>query len=299
MSTGRTVPDFFVVGAYRSGTTFLYQSLRQHPEVFLPTIKEPNFFAVDDNPTATPELIARSVVDRERYEALYRDAGSSQRTGDMSPEYLRNRSAPGRIHRSHPDAPLVAILRNPVDRVWSDYLMHRSRGTERCESLAQALTEQDDRRAGTDRNAPHYIDAGMYHQQLTRYFEFFGRDQLLVLLYDDLLADPRSVLEKVFTHIGVEPSFEVLIEQGVNAGGVPKNALMASALRIKSKLAPHVRPAAADRLRPLWNRVLRRNLDKPRMTDADRDALRGVYRREVEALEALIGRDLGRWLEET
>ena len=298
MGDQRVVPDFFVIGAYRSGTTFLYQSLRQHPGVFLPAIKEPNFFAVDDNPTATPELLARSVVDRARYDALYGGASQLQRTGDMSPEYLRNRAAPARIHRSHPDAPLVAILRNPVERVWSDYLMHRSRGTERCDSFAQALAEQDERVTGTDRNAPHYIAGGMYHEQLTRYFEFFGRDQTLVLLYDDLLADPSSVLRNIFEHIGVDPSFDVTIEEGVNAGGVPKNVVTASVLRMKSALAPHVSPAVADRVRPLWNKTLRRSLDKPEMADADRDALRSIYRPEVEALEALIGRDLRRWIEE-
>ena len=296
MGDQRVVPDFFVIGAYRSGTTFLYRSVRQHPDVFVPVIKEPNFFAVHDNPAATPELLARSVTEPHRYDDLYRAAGPTQRTGDMSPEYLRNPAAPARIHRSRPEAPLVAILRNPVDRAWSDYLMHRSRGTERCPTFAQALEQQASRADGTDRSGPNYLDSGRYHEQLTRYFRYFDADQLLVLLYDDLLTDPGAVVRLVFEHIGVDPSIEVVLADGVNAGGAPKNALVESALRVKAAVAPRVSPKIAARVGPLWQRVLRRGLTKTTLEDTDRHALRELYSADVEALQALINRDLGHWL---
>ncbi len=293
----RQNPDFFVIGAYRSGTTSLYRSLGQHPDIFVPIVKEPNFYAVDGNPDASIELRARSVVDRSAYDALYRDALDHQRTGDLSPEYLRNPVVAERLHRDHSTAPLVAILRNPIERAWSDYLMHRRDGTERAASFADALKEQDARRVGADRMAPHYIDSGMYAAQIRRYRQCFPTDQLLIRLYDDLVEDRGRLLRDVFGHIGVDDSFTVVGDDPVNASGVPTNRIAASALRVKATISPHLGRGVVERIRPTWDRYLRRSLVKPQLADGDREQLIEIYRDDVIALAELIDRDLSGWLE--
>ena len=292
----RQHPDFFVIGAYRSGTTSLYRSLGQHPDVFVPIVKEPNFYAVDGNPNASIELRARSVVDRSDYDALYRDALDHQRTGDLSPEYLRNPAVAERLQRDHPDAPLVAILRNPIERAWSDYLMHRRDGTERASTFGEALQEQDARRAGTDRMAPHYIDSGMYADQIRRFLRHFPADQLLIRLYDDLVADRERLLRDIFGHIGVDDSFTVVGDDPANASGVPTNRVATAALRVKAAVSPHLGRGVVERVRPTWDRYLRRNLVKPQLADADRERLVEIYRDDVIALAELIDRDLSGWL---
>lgn len=292
----RQHPDFFVIGAYRSGTTSLYRSLGAHPDVFVPIVKEPNFYAVDGNPDASVELRARSVVDRTAYEALYGGASEHERTGDLSPEYLRNPAVAGRLHRDYPDAPLVAILRNPIDRAWSDFLMHRRDGTERAESFGQALDEQDTRRAGADRMAPHYIDSGMYSEQIRRFLRFFPVEQLMIRLYDDLVADREQLLRDIFGHIGVDPSFTVSGDDSVNASGVPTNRVATAALRVKAAVSPHLGRGVVERVRPTWDRYLRRNLVKPELADADRERLVQIYRDDIVALADVIDRDLTGWL---
>ena len=292
----RQHPDFFVIGAYRSGTTSLYRSLGEHPDVFVPIVKEPNFYAVDGNPDASIELRGRSVVDRSAYDALYRNALDHQRTGDLSPEYLRNAAVAERLHRDHRDAPLVAILRNPIERAWSDYLMHRRDGTERAASFAEALGEQDARRVGADRMAPHYIDSGMYAEQIRRYHQYFPTDQLLIRLYDDLVADRGRLLRDIFGHIGVDDSFTVVGDDPVNASGVPTNRIATAALRVKAAVSPHLGRGVVERIRPTWDRYLRRNLVKPRLAEADREQLVDIYRGDVLELSELIDRDLSGWL---
>ncbi len=290
-------PDFFVVGAYRSGTTSLYRSLGEHPDVFVPIVKEPNFYAVDGNPDASAELRARSIVDRAEYEALYRGASDHQRTGDLSPEYLRNPFAAERLRRDRPDAPLVAVLRNPIERAWSDFLMHRRDGTERADTFRQALDEQDARRAGTDRLAPHYIDSGMYSDQIRRYHHCFPVEQLMVRLYDDLVTDRAQLLSDIFDHIGVDPSFTVSGDDPVNASGVPTNRVATAALRVKAAVSPHLGRGVVERVRPTWDRYLRRNLVKPELDDADRERLVEIYRDDIAALADVIHRDLTHWLD--
>lgn len=292
----RVVPDFFVIGAYRSGTTFLHRTLGQHPEVFMPIIKEPNFFAVDDNAEATPELLSRSVVDRAEYDRLYRGASPTQRCGDVSPEYLRNAAAPERIHRSHPDAPLVAILRDPAERAYSDYLQHRARGSEPCDTFADALDVQDERRAGLSRSAPHYLDPGRYGEQVERYRRHFPADQLLVLLYEDLQADPIDVARRVFEHVGVDPSADVDLQSDVNASGLPRNAAYSAMLKVRRSVGSRLGPRVVESVRPIWDRAMRRGLEKPQLDPLDRRRLVEYYRDDVVRLQDLIGRDLGQWL---
>ncbi len=289
-------PDFFVIGAYRSGTTALHRLLGQHPEIFVPTVKEPNFYAVVDNPSATPELLRRSVTERSQYEALYRGAGRDQRRGDLSPEYLRNEAAPGAIHREHPEASLIAMLRNPVERAWSDFLMHRRDGTERCDDFAMALAEQPQRIDGHDLRAPYYLDGGLYHQQLQRYLTFFREEQLLVVLYQDFRADRSAVLRSIFRHLGVDEQVEVTSEDGVNASGLPANRTAAAVLRVKSAMRPMLGAGVVERLRPAWDSFLGRSLVKPELLETDRRALVEYYRRDVEQLSGYLGRDLSGWL---
>lgn len=296
VSSGTSVPDFFVIGAYRSGTTAIYRMLRQHPDVYLPSEKEPNFYAVDGNPDASATLRSRSVCDRREYAALYAGRREGQRTGDISPEYLRNPWAPARLHEAAPGAPLVAILRNPVDRAYSDYLLHRRDGDEPLPTFAAAVAAQSGR-ALTDDRAGHYLDTGFYGEQLERYLQIYPRRQLQVHLYEDLLRDRNGVLEQIFAHIGVDSAFRPSAEEPVNASGEPNSRALALALRGRHRLRPFVPREVLERARPVWERYLATRLRRPAMEDRDRARLCELYRDDVQRLAQLLGRDLTHWLE--
>lgn len=293
------VPSFFVIGAYRSGTTALYRLMRQHPQVFLPLEKEPMFFAIDGNPDASDVLRSRSVKDRAEYEALYAPAEPGQVCGDISPEYLVNPFVPGRLASEVPDARLVVVLRNPVDRAWSDYLLHRRDGNETAESFAEALDLQAARITGGDHRAGHYIDTGMYAGQIERWLAHFDRSQLQVHLFEDVMGDTDATLAKVFSHVGVDPDQDIEPELPINASGIPKNKAVATALKARALIRPYVSRSLLEKVRPAWDRVLSRQLDRPTLTDGDRGTLIDIYRADVMRLSDLIDRDLTHWLETT
>lgn len=297
-ANGIVNPSFFVIGAYRSGTTTLYRLLRQHPEVFLPLEKEPNFFAVDGNPDASDILKTRAINDRAGYEALYRSCGPEQKAGDVSPEYLRNPYVAAHLAAQVPEARLVAVLRNPIERAWSDFLLHRRDGNEPCETLGEALGQQSDRTTGGDHRAGHYVDSGMYAAQLSRYYEVFPAEQIQVHLFEDLNADPAGTMSAIFEHIGVDPTFTVEREAPINASGIPKNPIVASALKARSFFRPYVSRAVLERVRPLWDKAISRQLSRPSLGQSDRRLLADEYRDEIPALEKLLDRDLSHWLED-
>ncbi|MEM9565491.1 MAG: sulfotransferase [Actinomycetota bacterium] len=291
-------PSFFVIGAYRSGTTTLYRMLRQHPGVFLPLEKEPNWLAVEDNPEASHILRERSVADRVAYEALYADRRADQVPGDISPEYLRNPHVAGHLASVAPGARLVAVLRNPVDRAWSDFLLHRRDGNETCETLVEALGQQSARTTNGDHRAGHYLDSGLYATQLRRYLDHFPADQLQVHLFEDLKTDLDGTMRSIFAHIGVDPDVEVEGEQPINASGIPRNPVVATALKARSHLRPYVSRSVLERARPLWDRVLSTQLDRPSLSPADRRVLLDHYADEIPELARLLDRDLSHWMEE-
>ncbi|MEM7273457.1 MAG: sulfotransferase [Actinomycetota bacterium] len=290
-------PSFFVIGAYRSGTTTLYRLLRQHPGVFLPLKKEPNFFAVDGNPDASDVLREWAVLDRPSYEALYRDCGPDQVAGDVSPEYLASPYVAPHLAATVPDARLVAVLRNPIDRAWSDFLLHRRDGNEPCERFADALDQQEARTRDGDHRAGHYIDTGRYADQLRRYHDHFDPSQLQVHTFEDLTADPVGTMGQIFGHIGVATDVEIDPEPPVNASGVPRNPAVASLLKARNHLRPYVNRSMIERVRPVWERFLSGQLDRPMLSDQDRARLVELYADEIEDIGQILGRDLSHWLQ--
>ena len=201
------------------------------------------------------------------------------------------------MHRTHPDAPLIAILRNPIERAWSDFLLHRRDGNEPCETLGEALNDQERRQRDGDHRAGHYIDTGMYATQLRRWIELFPGDRLLVLLYDDLVADRDAVMQRIFDHIGVDPSFRVVEEQAINASGVPKNRAVAAVLRSRSRLRPYVSRRLIERVRPVWDAALSRLLSKPASVAQRPSIARRHLPRRGDRPRDLLGRNLDHWLE--
>lgn len=195
-------PNFYVVGGQKCGTTSLWAYLKQHPEVFLPDVKEPHFFA--DVKRSRPSRSSRFPNDLESYQALYRPGRGSQAIGDASPSYLSDENAPHLIHEVAPDARIIILLRDPVDRAFSHYLMPVMQIAEPL-SFLEAVKQDYARLEKGWGISKMYVDLGLYYKPVRRYIETFGRDRVLVILLDDLQKKTRQVLEEVARHIGVDP----------------------------------------------------------------------------------------------
>ncbi len=204
-----TKPDFFIVGAAKCGTTSMYRYLEAHPEVFMSAVKEPYFFC-DDLEIAD----YWRVTNLEAYLALFRDAGEARRCGEASVWYLRSAVAAQRIREFAPGARIIAMLRNPVDMLFSLHGQFLRSSNEDILDFAEALAAEPDRRAGRRIPPKAHFPLGLrysemvgFSEQLRRYFDCFGRERVHVIVFDDLKEDTAGVYRRVLEFLDVDASF--------------------------------------------------------------------------------------------
>jgi hypothetical protein len=274
-------PTFFVVGAQKAGTTYLYHTLRRHPQIFLPPRKELRYFQ--------PEH--RHSWSLERYRAVYADAIGYQASGEITPFYLFDPLVPGRIHQQCPTAKIIIMLRDPVERAYSHYLDRRRDIDDRfdhAESFHEALRRYENRSAREWSFSQEYIEHGLYHVQVRRYLDAFGRDQVLILLFNKLEKDPNEVLMRIARFIGVDPDFFATgdVSQPRHPYAVPRF----SAIRWlqQRKFVNRLVPRSLGRaLRPLLF-----NMKKPPLDIESQRLLQERYAPDLAALEELLGQKL-------
>jgi hypothetical protein len=187
------LPSFLIIGAMRSGTTSLHRYLLEHPAVFLPRAKEMHFF--DD----------RYNLGLEWYASQFSIAGPESRIGEATPNYMHDPVALDRISKIMPEARLVVILRNPVDRAYSHYWHNRARGREPL-SFEEAIAAEPERlaRSRQDRRTYSYVDRGRYYEQLMMIRDRLPNAHVFVCLFDDLVRDPRSLFAGLCEFLGVD-----------------------------------------------------------------------------------------------
>jgi Sulfotransferase family len=227
----------------------------------------------------------------EDYSELFRGAA-----GEASTSYIYFERAIERIRRYAPDAKLIAVLRDPAQRAYSNYLLCCVRsGREPLESFEQALQAEEARIRDNWGPIWHYRQKGFYYGQLKRYFEAFGRDQVKVYLYEeDLKGDPLGMLQDIFRYLGVDDAFVPDVSGKHNVSGVPKNKALLTLSRRLNTLIPTIRTYLPSGLRryikiQVW-------IEPPRLSSQVRGRLVGEYREDILRLEELIQRDLSGWL---
>jgi hypothetical protein len=205
------LPDFFIAGHQKCGTTALYLMLGAHPQIFLPVVKEPRYFASDLRSTRARSQPPGQPRTLEQYAALFAAAGPGQIAGEASPQYLRSRAAPGAIAEVLPGAKIVAILREPASFLRSFHLQMVSSGIESERDFAKALALEPARREG--RHIPRgchnpatlmYSEHVRYAEQLRRFHEHFPSEQMLVLIYEEFRADNRATVRHVLRFLGAD-----------------------------------------------------------------------------------------------
>jgi hypothetical protein len=210
------LPDFFIVGHPKSGTTALYEMLRTHPEIYMPKAKEPRFFA-SDLPSSFQRHSDVPSLTYEDYLGLFRDARADQRIGEASTSYIWSSTAAERIAEARPDARIIAVLREPASFVRSMHLQLLQIRIESEPSLRKAIALEDARRQG--RELPSfmerwpevllYTDRVRYVEQLSRYHAVFPAEQVLVLIYDDFRNDNEAVVRRVLRFLDVDDTVPI------------------------------------------------------------------------------------------
>jgi|SRR5580692_1082544 hypothetical protein len=305
------VPDFFIVGHPKSGTTALWDMLKGHPQIYTPPNKEPYFFADELHPpAATPRSFGWTPATLDEYLSLFEPARKEQRTGEASAPYLWSRTAAQRIAEVQPAARIIAILREPASFLHSLHLQFVQIYIEPEKDMRKALSLEDARREG--KQLPHnafwgpqgtlYSDYVRYVEQLCRYHAHFPPEQLLVLIYDDYRRDNNATVRKVQRFLEVDDTQPIKIREANPTVRVRSQRLHSLVHGVASGDGPLPRAVqnAAKTLTPaklsrqsavaIRNRIL---FSSPRTPDHSLMLeLRRRFKPEVVALSEHLGRDL-------
>jgi len=280
MSDARVLPNFLYVGPDKSGSTWMYEMLRQHPECHVPRVKDIYFF---------DRYYHRGL---DWYASFFRDAPPGARAiGELSHDYLFSDEAADRIRHDLPGVRLLVSLRNPGDRSFSQFLyMLRSGMTEG--PFAEAV-----------RRYPEIIDNSLYHKHLVRYWERFGTDRLRVFLFDDLVADPRAFAHDLFGYLGLSTDVEMDFSRRVLPASRARSRLAARAAKEGANLARRLGLAelvGAVKGSPVvrWLYAPYGAGERPTLPSGDRTRMLEAFRPDLERLQEAIGRDLGHWMRE-
>jgi Sulfotransferase family len=302
------VPDFFIVGHPKSGTTALYEMLRAHPQVFMPALKEPRFLAGDmyvhsDDSTELPSTT-------EEYLALFAQADTGQLAGEASPLYLASGEAAGRIAELQPQARIIAVLREPASFLRSLHLQFVQSHIENENDLAQAIALESTRREGkqippASRLRPQvlqYAEHVRYVEQLRRYHDLFPAERVLVLIYDDFRGDNEQTVKKVLRFLEIDDAAPIEASEAnptVRVRSQQLDRLLRSVSMGRSPATRAVKGAVKTltprRLRRQALRVTRSRVVYGRPQPPDEETileLRGRFKGEVAALSDYLGRDL-------
>jgi hypothetical protein len=281
-------PNLFIAGAPRSGTSSLHSYLQDIPGIYMSRIKEPNFFSrnaiADDHPMVKP------IRDEAQYLQLFADAGDARILGEASPTYLEDPEAPGLIDRTVPGAKVIASLRDPVERLYSHYLMmlnNRPGMGSFLDEVKKGLVLQHDRSL-----AVLGPDVGLYYQQVRRFHEVFGDARFKVLIFEETMSDVPAALRGVLEFLGIEhdlANFDAPAQrQYSEARGPLVRYLFGNRLVSRS-----VEAFVPYRLRKLVrNTILVKQASKPDMDAESRAFLVDYYAEDVSRLADHLGRPL-------
>ncbi len=299
------LPNLFIVGAPKCGTTSLYEYLRRHPQIFFPSDENDYWRAKEPNHLCPElELLEKySIKDSQEYQALYREHASTPWRGDASPYYLFSESAPQRIRQLCPEARILIMLRPPVAMMRSYHRDLLRIGLENIPDFYEALN------AGTTaegnlcippspRTARYldYFSLGQFAPQVDRYLDVFGKHAVKVVLLEDMAASPEQTFREILSFLGVDTSFqpEFRIHNETPRKKSPLERCISSVYALPGikQVLQWVFPYSARR----WVlSAIRRTQHDAATPDPRDDQLRGLCASDVAHLSRLIGRDLSHW----
>jgi len=279
VSSGIVKPSFIIGGAPKAGTTSLYRYLDQHPEVCMSARKETSVF-----------------IDNKSLEWLsdnyYRHYDGEPAVGEASAGSLGNPAVPERIHAALPEVRLIFILRDPVERIHSHFaFLQGAQSIDPEVSFSSFIRSEVEWR-------DTLLDLGRYHQHLTRYERYFDREQMLVLLFQDLTSNTDQLVNEVYRFVGVDPSFQPDLGKH-NPTREPRFPGLHRVLtRAWMTVREYVDVYLANRtrsLRRVVKQVVTKESESRSMTPEDQAYLRDLYAEPNRKLEQWLGRDLSHW----
>ncbi|MBA2406438.1 MAG: sulfotransferase [Chitinophagales bacterium] len=311
------LPNFFVVGAAKSGTTSLYEYMKMHPQIYMAPIKETHHFSTDIDNTKFRPNYSRSlnkdlssfletdmkegifhafVKERSQYEQLFKNVNGEKAIGEITNSYLYSTEAARNIFSEFPNAKVIMMLRNPIERAFSHYLMDLRIGYERDDFMT-ALKKDMARNPKGWGISNLYIEIGMYYEQVKRFIDIFPERQRRIYLFDDFKKDAGAVVKDMFAFLNVNPDVEIDYSQKFNPSFIPKNRIIGS-LNSQKRMKDWLKGMLPKSIKSKFKKTLYTNKNLPKIKEEERRFLADIFHDDVLKLGELINRDFSSWVAE-
>ncbi|MBA3646969.1 MAG: sulfotransferase [Chitinophagales bacterium] len=291
----KKLPNFFIVGAPKAGTTSLYYYLDKHPEVFMSPIKEPNYFSY--NETVAQDLYhkEKGVGTLKEYLELFKNVKNEKIIGEASVSYLYYPSVPQKIYDFNADSKIVIVLRNPVDRAFSHYFMEHKLGYVHAPLEKILLNNLKHKHAHL--YYQQYVKLGIYTPQVKRYLDIFGKDRVKIFIYEDLDLSKEKMIRELFDFLSIDKSILPDLNQKHNSYSTPRNEVIRFLYAQKTlrSMARKILPAGkVDKVKSFF-------LSSSKKKEKHEEAvavMKNIFRPDIIELEKLLNKNLSSWYEQ-
>lgn len=275
-------PNFFIVGAPRAGTTSLYDMLNRTKGVYMSPVKEPHYFSRIDESILYPVPIRN----KKKYLDLFQNVKDEKAMGEGSTSYIGDPYSHQLIHQVVPDAKIIMILRDPVNLAYSRYMFRLGYGKTYsfADAIKDALENRDDYRKGIT------VNAGYYSAQVKRYLDTFGQRQLKVLIFEEFVVNPQSIVKQVLEFLGVNAKLPETLELVHNTMTEPRGHLSTLLLQ-NENIRKFARKFIPENISEFTVRkILGEKIPKPKIPEKERLFLQKLYHDDVKKLETILNR---------
>ena len=284
-----TLPNFFIVGAPKAGTTSLYHYLEEHPEVYMSPIKETNFFSSKEMQEQELYYDATPIQSKNQYLDLFKDVSQEKQVGEASVSYLYYTDVAKKLQEFNPKAKIVIMLRNPVDRAFSHFLMDKRLGLS-TSSFMDVIQEPKK----FPLHFQQYVLLGNYFHQCSQYINRFGKDNVFITTYHEFKKDTDGVVRSLLNFLDVDLDVELNTNKVHNPYSAPKNKLILSVYRNKS-IRKFLKLITPSFLVSGVKQLIFKEGDKPTISREEYNYLVDYFLEDIHKLEALIGKNLSSW----
>ncbi|WP_202940781.1 sulfotransferase family protein [Alteromonas macleodii] len=294
------LPDFVCVGSSKCGTTSLFEYLKKHPKIYLPDQKELHYFShqtlmLRKNGPGTKFVLADIIKSESKYLELFSSAPVGSIIGDISPSYLSCPQAANNIKKLLKNPKIIIMLRNPAEKVFSQYL-HLVRAARENLSFEEALAKEEERKAKGWGDMWLYRSSGLYFEDVKRYMNIFGPENIHVVLSEKFKKYPEEELNRIFGFLELPQVIISNVAEEFNRSAVPKNKVVARIIDASfiSYLAKKIIPRKLGVKLKQW--IQDRNLgEKPKLNLETKLDLLEYYSDDISKLENLLNIKTG-WL---
>ena len=277
----------FIVGAPKAGTTSLHHYLNEHPDVLMSEEKEPDYFSNKELSDQGLYYGTSQIDNEEKYHNLFKNKKNEQILGEASVSYLFYPEVPQRIKNYNPDAKIIIMLRNPVDRAFSHYLMDYRLGLT-SESFDDIFKKK------SELKFQQYFVLGNYSSQIINYFNVFGKENIHIIWYSNFKKNTPLELEKVFDFLGVNTNYCIDFSKVHNSFSMPKNNIVRKIYSIIWLRKVLVTLIPFPFISLIKSRLFNKG-NKPKLSVEVRNSVSLYFEKDIEILEKLLSINLEKW----